>query len=120
MAEHENIDCDVRGSLTNILSEQISRLVYSGSLTKEGVKDVMNELHENGLMPEQIDLSLAKELRILCVYKYDDIMPSSNRLGGWGISMERIQTQMERLLKVKLGEISTILRLGIAKQKEKF
>lgn len=28
-----------------------------------------------------------------------------------------IQTQMDRLLKSKLGEMSTVLRMGIAKQK---
>ena len=116
--KNEDLDCDIRGTLENILSEQISRLLSCGTLEESQIGDVLNILKSEGLMPDQIDLALAHELRVMCTSRYDDVMPTSNRLGGWGYSMERIQTHMERELKSKLSALSTVLRTRMSQRKE--
>ena len=104
------MDFDVRGTLETILAEQISRLLMSGNANLQEVEDIQIALKKHRLMPEQIECDLAKELSDACSFKYDDIVQTSNRLDGYGWSVQHLQEHMERMLKQKLQQLSTILR----------
>jgi len=104
------MDFDVRGTLETILAEQISRLLLSGNANLQEVEDIQASLKKHKLMPDQIECDLTKELATACNFKYDDIVQTSNRLDGYGWSVQHLQEHMERMLKQKLQQISTILR----------
>lgn len=106
----EIVECDVRGKLNAILTEQVSRLLISGSSTPQGVQSAMDQLRSERLLPDQIETDLCKELKTICTMRHDEIMPSSSRLGGFGWSQNHMKEHMRRLLKSKLVAIASILR----------
>lgn len=105
-----NEDCNVRGKLEEILSEQCSRLLASGSLDDRSIKSALQELSKKRLTPELIEEDLCKELKLICSYRYDCAMLSSNRLEGFGWSLEHMKKHMKRVLKSKMNSISTVFR----------
>ena len=112
-----DIDIDIKGMLENILSEQINRLLMSGSLNEKEAATIMENLQKEKLMPEQIEMDLAKELKKISCYRYDDCVSSSNRLGGFGWSLMHMQEHMSRYLKLKLQQSSTVLRTVLKSKK---
>ena len=108
--ENPTFECDVKGKLEAILSEQISRLLSCGSISSATAIKITDTLRENNLLPEQIEIILCKELKNICSQKYDVAMPSSSRLNGFGWSESHLKEHMKRLLKTKLAEIATVLR----------
>jgi hypothetical protein len=106
----EHVECDVRGKLDAILSEQVSRLLISGSSTKEGIEKAMQKLREERLLPEQIESDLCREIKIICSMRHDEAMPNSSRLDGFGWSQNHMKEHMKRMLKGKLEATASILR----------
>ena len=106
----ERIECDVRGKLELILSEQVSRLIISGSSTNEGIELAMRTLKDHRLLPEQIESDLCKEIKIICTIRHDEAMPNSSRLDGFGWSQNHLKEHMKRMLKGKLEATASILR----------
>lgn len=108
--ENPTFECDVKGKLEAILSEQLSRLLACGSITSSTALKITDALRENELLPDQIEHTLCKELKNICSQRYDTAMPSSSRLNGFGWSESHLKEHMKRLLKSKLAEIATVLR----------
>jgi hypothetical protein len=106
----EQVECDVRGKLEAILSEQVSRLLISGSSTKEGIEMAMKKLRNERLLPEQIESDICKEIKIICTMRHDEAMPNSSRLDGFGWSQNHLKEHMKRMLKSKLEATASILR----------
>ena len=104
------MDCNIRSKLNEILDEQIKRLVAFGIKTEEDVKFAKKELRKHRLLPDQLETDLCKELKLICLKKYEDSKPLSTRLDGFGWSVAHIQDHMERMLKTKLQEIFIILK----------
>lgn len=104
------MDGNIRGKLSEILDEQIKRLVAFGIKSEKDVDNAMNELGKNRLLPDQVETDLCKELKLICLKKYEDVKPLSTRLDGFGWSVAHIQDHMDRMLKTKLQEIFIILK----------
>lgn len=102
--------CNVRGKLEAIISEQIERLLASGLLNHEKVELIMLKLSENNLLPNQIESDICKELKKICMLKYDIAIEGSKRLNGFGWSEEHIKSHIKKLMKSKLAASSTIIR----------
>lgn len=104
------MDVDIRGTLEIILSEQIQRLLASKTIKTFDVDKITENLIACRLMPDMIEEDLAKELKLICTSTYDNVFSTSNRLGGFGWSLNHMQQHMTRILKLKLQHSSTILR----------
>jgi len=112
------MNCSVRVNLENLLDEQMNRIVADGTVDKEDFDDIMRDLKDNNLMPDQLDSELAAKLKELCTWKNAEVS-KSNRLEGYGMSIEYITTVMDRLLKSRLSEVATILRKRVHMKKKK-
>jgi hypothetical protein len=103
--------CDVRSKLEAILSEQITRLLKSGMIQNHHVLEAMTVLRSKRLLPDQIESDICKELKKISLLRYDIAMPSSQRANGFGWSLEHMKSHMQKMLKCKIEEVSTILRV---------
>jgi hypothetical protein len=112
------MNCNVRANLENLLDEQMNRIVADGSIDKENFDEIMQDLRDNQLMPDQLDSELASKLKELCMWKNEEVSKSP-RLDGYGLSVEYITTVMDRLLKAKLSELATVLRTRVHMKKKK-
>jgi hypothetical protein len=57
-----------------------------------------------------MEIDLCKELKLICLKKYEDSKPLSTRFDGFGWSVGHVQDHMDRMLKTKLQEIFIILK----------
>jgi hypothetical protein len=106
----EEIECNVRGKLEAILAEHVSRMLASGAASSKDIVSAMDLLRLKRLMPENVESDLCKELKNICTRRFEQAMPESNRLDGFGWSKAHIKEHMKRMLTAKLQEITTILR----------
>ena len=103
-------ECNVRGRLEAILSEQISRLLSSGSIGCDDTRGIMETLKMQRLLPDQLEQDLCTEIQSICAQKFDEAIPTSSRLNGFGWSEGHLKKHMRRLLESKLSETATVLR----------
>ena len=110
--ETKTPECDVKGKLDAIMTEQIARLMASGSLSHAKVEESMNQLRMQRLLPNQIESDICKELKNICQLKYETAIPGSKRMNGFGWSEEHMKSHMKKLMKSKLAATATVLRIA--------